>query len=184
MQFDLYKLSNKKAFLLFLILGLILYGNTLPHDYVLDDALVIGDNEITKKGFSGIWDQLCNDQFVGFYGEKKALVSGSRYRPLSMIVFNIQYGFFCENAFIGHLTNVLFYVLNGFLLYLVLSRLFSKYNFKQQWISFPLLASLLWFFHPIHTEVVANIKGLDEMMAFSFELTTLLIFLHYLRYRN
>ncbi|MDH7445155.1 hypothetical protein [Aquimarina sp. 2201CG14-23] len=180
MQLTLYKVSNTKVFFLFLVLGLLLYGNTLSHDFVLDDAIVIGDNEITKKGFSGIWDQLCNDQFVGFYGQKKALVSGGRYRPLSMVVFNIQYGFFGESAFVGHLTNLLFYVLNGFLLYLVLSKLFSKYDFKEQWISFPLLASLLWFFHPIHTEVVANIKGLDEIMAFSFELLTLLLFLRYL----
>ena len=180
MQLKLYKLSNIKVFLLFLIFGLLLYGNTLSHDFVLDDAIVIGDNEITKKGFSGIWDQLCNDQFVGFYGEKKALVSGGRYRPLSMVVFNIQYGFFGENAFIGHLTNLLFYILNGFLLYLALSKLLSKYPYRGLWISFPLLASLFWFFHPIHTEVVANIKGLDEIMAFSFELITLLLFLRYL----
>jgi len=180
MQIDLQNPANSKVFLLFLVLGFLLYGNTLGHEFALDDAIVVTDNEFTKKGFSGIWDQLSNDQFVGFYGQKKDLVSGGRYRPLSMVVFNIQYGLFGKSAFIGHLTNVLFYILNGFLLFLVLNRLLVSYAFKHRWISFSLLASLLWFFHPIHTEVVANIKGLDEIMAFGFDLVVMLFLLKFL----
>jgi tetratricopeptide (TPR) repeat protein len=172
--------SNCNIFFLFLLLGFLLYGNTLGHDFTLDDAIVITDNSFTKKGFSGIWDQLSNDQFVGFYGEKKELVSGGRYRPLSMVVFNIQYALAGESAFVGHLVNLLFYVLNGFLLFLVLQKLLLKFSFNKVLLSFPLLASLLWFFHPIHTEVVANIKGLDEIMAFSFELLCLYFILLFL----
>ena len=146
MQIDFQNLAYPKVFFLFLTLGFLLYGNTLGHEFALDDAIVVTDNDFTKKGFSGIWDQLSNDQFVGFYGQKKELVSGGRYRPLSMVVFNIQYGLFGESAFVGHFTNVLFYILNGFLLFLVLNRLLYSYTFKHQWISFPLLISLLWFF--------------------------------------
>lgn len=179
-------LDLKQLFLLFSVCGFLLYGNTLGHDFALDDALVYTDNEYTKKGFSGIWDQLSNDQFMGFYGEKKDLVSGGRYRPLSMVVFNIQYAINGESPFLGHLTNVLFYILNGVLLYLVLQRLLVHYerNDFLSYLSFPLLISLIWFFHPIHTEVVANIKGLDEMMAFAFELITLLLLLRYLTSKN
>jgi tetratricopeptide (TPR) repeat protein len=39
---------------------------------------------------------------------------------------------------------------------------------------------LFWFFHPIHTEVVANIKGRDEIMAFSLLLLTLIFILRYI----
>ena len=157
-----------------------LYGNTLTHEFALDDAIVINDNSFTKKGFAGIWDQLSNDQFMGFYGEKKELVSGGRYRPLSMVVFNIQYALTGENAKFSHLINVLFYILNGFLLFLLLNRLLPDLKRFYSWLPLSLLVSLLWFFHPIHTEVVANIKGLDEIMAFCFELMSLWFVLNYL----
>lgn len=178
------ELKSSHIFLLFTLLGLLLYGNTLSHDFTLDDAIVITDNSFTKKGFAGIWDQLTNDQFVGFYGEKKELVSGGRYRPLSMVVFNIQYALAGESPFLGHLINVLFYILNGYLLFLLLNRLFQNYKALHEWIPFPLLVSLLWFFHPIHTEVVANIKGLDEIMAFCFEIMTVWFLLNYLDHQK
>lgn len=173
-------ISKQTIYLLFIGLGFLLYGNTLGHEFTLDDALVITENDFTKKGFSGIWDQLSNDQFVGFYGEKRELVAGGRYRPLSMVVYNIQYALTGEGPFLGHLTNLLFYILNGILLFLVLDRILPKLKGQLHYFSFPLLVSLLWFFHPIHTEVVASIKGLDEMMAFAFELTTLWFILNYI----
>ncbi|MBD98337.1 MAG: hypothetical protein CMO34_00705 [Verrucomicrobia bacterium] len=180
------RLSVNQIIWLFIGCGFLLYGNTLGHDFALDDALVYTDNAYTKKGFSGIWEQLSNDQFMGFYGEKKDLVSGGRYRPLSMVMFNMQYALNGESAFLGHLTNVLFYILNGILLYLVLRKLLSTRNITSPipYLDFPLLISMIWFFHPIHTEVVANIKGLDEMMAFTFELITLLLLLDYLKTKS
>jgi len=75
--------------------------------------------------------------------------------------------------------NVLWYIFNGFLLYFALSILFQNQLSKNSQL-LPLLAALLWFFHPIHTEVVANIKVRDEIMAFSLLLITLIFFLKYL----
>lgn len=176
----LQKTSNWQVALLFLLLGFSLYANTLSHDYALDDAIVITENEFTNKGYEGVWDHLTNDVFTGFYGVKKELVSGGRYRPLSPVIFSIQHEWFGNQAWIGHLTNVLFYILNGFLLYLLLKRLLKDYKFKSEWISFPLLVSLLWFFHPIHTEAVANIKGLDEILTFCLLLLSLILILKFI----
>lgn len=173
-------LSKLQIVGLFTVIGFILYGNTLTHEFALDDAIVITENDFTKKGFSGIWDQLTNDQFVGFFGVKKQLVAGGRYRPLSMVIYNIQYALAGENPFLGHLVNILFYILNGILLYKVLDRILPQFNGLLKRISFPLVVSLLWFFHPIHTEVVANIKGLDEILAFTLQLSTLWFVLNYL----
>lgn len=172
-------ISLKNALLIFTVCGFLLYGNTLTHEFALDDAIVITQNDFTKEGFSGIWKQLSNDQFVGFYGQKKELVSGGRYRPLSMVMFNIEYEFFELNPTFYHLMNVLWYIFNGFLLYFALSILFQN-QLSKNYQLLPLLAALLWFFHPIHTEVVANIKGRDEIMAFSLLLITLIFFLKYL----
>ena len=159
-------LKNKQVYLIIILCGILLYGNTINHAYTLDDAIVITDNSFTKKGFSGIWDQLSNDQFMGFYGEKKSLVSGGRYRPLSMVMFNIEYELFGENSNMSHLMNILWYILNGVLLYLVLQKILpDKYN-QKGWPTLALTVTVLWFFHPIHTEVVANIKSRDEIFAF------------------
>ena len=174
------KLSTGKVLGIFAALGFFLYGNTLTHDFALDDAIVITDNTFTKKGLSGIWDQLTNDQFVGFYGEKKELVAGGRYRPLSMVIYNLQYAIAGKSPFLGHLVNVIFYILNGVLLFHILNRILPQFQGYLKGISLPLLVSLLWFFHPIHTEVVANIKGLDEILAFCLQLSTLWFVLQYL----
>src|SRR5690606_20899622 len=65
--------------------GALLYANTLRHDYAVDDAIVIYDNEFTTKGVSGIPSLLKYDTFRGFFKVegKESLVSGGRYRPLT-----------------------------------------------------------------------------------------------------
>jgi len=83
--------QNKKIYLILFIFTFLLYGNTLTHDFALDDAIVITDNDFTKKGIRGIPDILTNDTFTGFFGVKKNLVSGGRYRPLSLVLFAIEY---------------------------------------------------------------------------------------------
>jgi len=179
LKFKIQNIDRRQVLLLFAICGFLLYGNTLGHDFALDDAIVIQDNQFTKEGISGIWQQLSNDQFVGFYGEQKKLVSGGRYRPLSMVLFNIEYELAGARPWLYHLFNVLYYILSGFLLFIVLQKLFGD-SYKHPWISLALLASLIWFFHPIHTEVVANIKGRDEIVAFLLELVSLYALLKFL----
>jgi len=177
LKITLSHIRHQHILLLFVLSGFLLYGNTLGHDFALDDAIVIQDNQFTKKGLRGIWDQLRHDQFVGFYGEKKELVSGGRYRPLSMVMFNIEYALVGESPWLYHLLNIILYILSGYLLYLLLQHLFKGRS--ETWSSLAILAALLWFYHPIHTEAVANIKGRDEIMAFLLELVALKCLLHF-----
>ena len=145
-----------------------MYGNTIFNKYALDDAIVITSNRFTKKGLSGIKDILTTEFFTGFFGKKKNLVSGGRYRPLSVVTFAVEYEFFGKNPHISHFFNIILYILTGYLLFLVLSQIFPvKENFL---LSIPFLATILWFFHPLHTEAVANIKGRDEIMSLLFSL--------------
>jgi tetratricopeptide (TPR) repeat protein len=149
----------------FLALGL--YLNTLTHDFALDDAIVIYDNMFTTEGISGWGGILSHDTFYGFFKEegKDKLVSGGRYRPLSMLVFAMIYEFAGDNPFLFHLINVLFYGLCCLILYLVLSDFLPKIIDRDtsEWVAFG--SALMFTAHPIHTEVVANIKGADEIMA-------------------
>ena len=157
-----------------------LYFNTLNHDYALDDAIVITQNQFTKKGFDGIKEILENDGFTGFFGVKKNLVAGGRYRPLSLITFAIEWQFSPNNPALSHFINILLYALTGILLYIVLCRLLIKYETKHWYFSLPFLTTLLFIAHPIHTEVIANIKGRDEIMTFMGALAALLFTLRYL----
>ena len=161
-------LYNRKLLgLLFFLLGFLLYANTFGHDYTQDDAIVIYDSSFTTQGIQGIDEILKYDAFRGFFKEagKERLVSGGRYRPLSQILFALEYELFGLNPSIGHVINALLYGFSGFVLYSLLLLLFQP-SFKPSfthWVAF--VATLLFVAHPIHTEVVANIKGRDEILA-------------------
>jgi tetratricopeptide (TPR) repeat protein len=147
-------------------LSFLLYANTLGHGYALDDAIVIYDNMFVKEGISGVPGILSKDTFFGFFKEegKAALVAGGRYRPLSLILFAIEVQFFGESPFVGHLFNGLYYGATTVLLYLVLLQLFRPQRGQVKAYFVALAASLLFAVHPIHTEVVANVKGRDEIL--------------------
>lgn len=144
----------------------LLFANTLKHQYCLDDAIVITKNQFTQQGFAGLKDIFTTESFTGFFGKQKELVSGSRYRPLSIATFAIENEFFGENPGISHFINILLYAFTGLLIFLLTGKIAPG----AKWKYFPLVIALLFVFHPIHTEVVANIKGRDEIMALLFSL--------------
>jgi len=160
---------NKGHCIFLFLLATLLYANTLTHDFALDDHIVITGNNFTKQGIEGIGDIMTHDAFVGAYGEALEL-TGGRYRPLSIVMFAVEYELFGLNPFVGHLMNLLLYALTGVLLYLFLTKLLPD---KNSWI--PLIAAALFVVHPIHTEVVANIKSRDEILELLFGIAVLLI---------
>ncbi|MDD4746475.1 MAG: tetratricopeptide repeat protein [Salinivirgaceae bacterium] len=158
-----YKNIDWRLFTLLLVV-FALYVNTLKNQYALDDAIVITENQHVKKGFRGIGDILSNETFQGFFGQQKELVAGGRYRPLTLVMFAIEYQFFGQNPFIGHLINILLYALTVLILWQVLSMLIQ--NPDSNWLTIAWITALLFAIHPIHTEAVANIKGRDEILTF------------------
>ncbi|MCX6304737.1 MAG: hypothetical protein NT040_07205 [Bacteroidetes bacterium] len=166
-------MKRKYLYLFVFLFGTALYINTLPNKYAYDDFSVVAGNRYTTAGLTGIFGHLFNDSFTGFTGQKN-LFRGGRYRPLSLITFSIEYQFFGANPFVSHLVNVILYGLICMLLFKVLAALFQdKLVFKKYrdyFLSLSLMAALLFAAHPIHTEVAANIKGRDELMALLFGL--------------
>lgn len=153
-----------ERFAAFIIIGLsiVLYANTLGHEYAVDDAIVIYENEFTQKGIAGIPDIWKYDSFRGFFKEagKENLVSGGRYRPLSVTTFAIERQLFGPAPWSGHLFNILLYALLGWFLFRWLAQLIPD---KDTW-KMAFLIALLFAAHPVHVEVVANIKGRDEIL--------------------
>jgi protein O-mannosyl-transferase len=169
--------SDKNRNLLRLVLfifSFLLYSNTLNHGYVLDDYSVISENTVTQEGIEAIPNILSHYYRYGHYSEGDGL-----YRPLSVVMFAIEWTISPNNPTIHHFINVLIYAFTSSLLFLLLSKLFQSYS-----ILIPFFITLLFAAHPIHTEVVANIKSRDELMAFFFSLLTLLYFWKYLQAKN
>lgn len=148
--------------------GLLLYAQTVSFEYTQDDAIVIYENMFTTEGISGIPGLFGHDTFYGYFKDesKLRLVSGGRYRPLTPAMFAVEWAIAGPHQpWLSHLMNAVWYgllcwVLFGFLRALLTPRLSSATAVQVAgW------ATLLFALHPIHTEVVANIKGRDEIIA-------------------
>ncbi|MBN4072177.1 tetratricopeptide repeat protein [Flavobacteriales bacterium AH-315-E23] len=170
----------KKDILIIFLIGFGLYANTLKHQYALDDKIVITENEFTKDGFGGIGSIMSTDVFVGFYGTDKNLVAGKRYRPLSLVTFAIEYELFGGDPFVSHLLNVLLYAFTGVLLYIILLKILPDRNDNSVFWTTAFVSTCFYITHPLHTEVVANIKGRDEILTLLGSLGALYYTLKYL----
>lgn len=169
--------------LILIILSIIIYYKTANYGYVLDDAIVIEDNNYTKKGFGGIWDLMTTESMQGYFGEQKNLVQGNRYRPLSLVSFAMEYGIFGEkNPGFSHIINILLYALSCILLMRCFQLLITKENKLFGKLDIGFLTALLFCANPLHVEAVANIKGRDEIMALLFAIASLYFMVKYFMY--
>ena len=146
------------------------YWMGINYEFVLDDQIVITENDFTKAGFEGVVDMFRYDSFYGYFGEQKNLVAGSRYRPLSLAMFAIEYELAGMNTWLYHLVNILLYGFLCLLIFRVLSVMFFREKPVAWYLAVPFIAALIFALHPIHTEAVANIKGRDEILAMLFAL--------------
>ncbi len=139
------------------IVAVALYLGTLGHGYVYDDEIVIQKNIHVQNGINGISDIWTNNYLHGVQGFNDGL-----YRPLSPTMFAIETELFGQDPWIGHFINVLMYGIVCMLVFLFVQKLTRGNDMLA------LVAGLLYAAHPIHTEVVANIKSRDELMAALF----------------
>lgn len=176
-------LSNSRLqYLIIFTVSFLIYSNTLFFNYALDDGLIITDNKVTKKGISGLGEIFTKNAFYGVFGDDaNKYLPGGRYRPLSQAMFAVEYQFFGLSPFIGHFINILIYSLLCLLLLKTLKIIFEKYGHVHWYLSLPFVATLLFACHPLHTEVVANIKGLDELLSLLGSLATLYFSLRYIK---
>lgn len=149
--------------LLVFILALLLYSNTSTHDYAWDDAIVLVENDRVQKGLSNIpelFENIKSTETEHRYG----------YRPIALLSFATDVHFFGMDPKAAHKVNILLY---GILCVIVLFFLNTFFP-GNRWRNF--LIAALFVVHPLHTEVVANIKSRDEILAMIFGLLGLLTY--------
>ncbi len=174
--------QTKLLKILVFAIPLLLYINTLRNDYALDDSIVITENIYVQEGIRGLKDIFSNDSFTGFFKKKKDLVQGGRYRPFSVATFAMEKSVWNNNPAISHLINALIYSLLCLILFHTLHQVFVYLAKEDIAIPVAFISTLIFAAHPVHTEVVANIKGRDELLAVLFGLLSLHLLLKYIRF--
>jgi len=152
--------GNIKVLLFLLALVFILYGNTIPNHYALDDEFVTNNNPVIQKGLKAI-PEIFKTRYVNNDEQNYD------YRPVVKLSFALEYAMFKDNPHVSHFVNVLLYFLLCFLLFVILKLLLNKYH---PWL--PLMIIVLFAAHPVHTEVVASLKNRDEILSMIGALAT------------
>lgn len=125
----------------------VVYGITVTYSfcYCWDDCVLFLDNEnvkgLTWENIKAIWRPGKNPSF----------------QPIRDLSYALDYTLFKEKPFWYHLENVIFYLLNCWLIYLIVWKISKNYM-----ISF--WSSLLFLLHPVHTEAVAWVTARKEVL--------------------
>jgi tetratricopeptide (TPR) repeat protein len=139
-----------------LVVAFLVYAGTLGHGYVLDDPIITSKNAFVQRGIGGWWDIFTHGYLYGFNG-----MNDQSYRPLVLANMALEYQLFGFNAKVSHFFNVALFAVGCWLLYRVCRRALGAY---PVWVALGI--SLLFAVHPIHSEVVANVKSRDEVLSF------------------
>lgn len=168
-------LNPKKVAIILALIAFFVYCNSLANGFVLDDSIVVTKNQFTTKGISGIGDIFSHDTFTGYYADdaEQLKIVGGRYRPLSVAFFAFLFQLFNANSTVFHFWNLILYAFCCGFLYLVLRKIFEAKLGRENAAILAGIAALFYAVHPVHTEVVNNIKSNDEILCMVLSLASL-----------
>jgi Flp pilus assembly protein TadD len=149
--------------LILAVLAFLLYSGTLSHEYAQDDDIYTRKNTYVQQGISSFPKLFSQGSLVGFDGTNVA-----DYRPLVLVTFAIEKSLFGNSPKAGHFINILLYISCSLVLFSLCRKMFRNHPI---YLSF--FITLLFVAHPLHTEVVANIKSRDELLCFLFGVMSL-----------
>jgi tetratricopeptide (TPR) repeat protein len=149
------------AIFLIMILGFIVYANSLRGGFIWDDNQLIRDN-LSIRSRHNLPKLFTGAMYMGSTGE------GIFYRPLQMFTYAMDYSLWGLNVKGYHLTNAVLHILVALTVYWLINILFCDGNLA-------LLVSLLFATHPIHTEAVAYISGRADILAALFIILSIIV---------
>lgn len=166
---NIYRLIKKKNsfYILLFFVVIAIYFKTIFFKFTyLDDSMLLSNREPFLNSFANI---IKSFQEPVFY----LSASGSGYyRPILNVFFILQYKFFTNHFFGYHLFNVLLHFINVILVY----KLFCLLKVKHK----PALISALVFaVHPVLTQAVAWIPGLNDLLFAMFFLASFIYLIYY-----
>ncbi|MEL7534143.1 MAG: tetratricopeptide repeat protein [Bacteroidota bacterium] len=150
------------------LVAALLYAPSSNFDYAFDDDVYTKLNKVTNEGLGRMGDIFGKGSVYGFSDE-----NFGTYRPITLLTFALEKD--PQQAFdpgLSHKVNLFLYGLCAFVLFGTLLQLLPKLPWL---ISF--FICLLFVVHPVHTEVVANVKSREEILALLFGLTSIWLLL-------
>jgi tetratricopeptide (TPR) repeat protein len=146
-------------------LALLVYLNSLPNDFVVDDRPQIVDNAFLRRP-DGLRKIFTTDVWA-FFGQE---VAGSYYRPLMHSAFYAGWRLFHQNATGYRAVNLLLHACISMLLFWWLRRLRATEGVAG-------VAAALFAVHPVHVEAVAWISALPDLLCSLFFLLGFTLYL-------
>jgi pentatricopeptide repeat protein len=152
--------NKRGAFIISCLLVAVCYLNSLPNDFVFDDAPIVSSNPairaISPLQFlkSPYWTR---QQYAGIY------------RPFVLFSLSIDYALWKRWAPGFRLINLVLHAINGFLVFSICESLVGPGIV-------PFVAMVFYVVHPVHTEAVTTIVGRSELFAACFFLAAWLLF--------
>ena len=157
-------MDKKTSILLIVIVGFTLYLNSFFNGFVWDDEeqIVLNTQVHSIANIPSF--------FTGstFNSGGAAKMGGLYYRPLMTTVFSLIYSIFGSGAFFFHFFQVTIHIASTILLFLILSRFLEKEKLS-------LVLSMLFLVHPVNSETVLYIAGLQDVLFFFFGILSLWI---------
>ena len=146
------------------LLGFAVHFPSLQGQLIWDDQYLAHDNPFIKSPVL-ILESFRHYLFLDSFS--------AHYRPVQNISYIFDYLIWNTDPYGFHLSNVLWHVGSGILLYLLLARLFKGFAANGSWrdsiISLAaFFAALLWVIHPVHSAAVDYISGRADSLAFFF----------------
>lgn len=159
-------LNTWRPYFLFFVIVFIIYGQTLFFGLTyLDDNTLILDKQEVLSNFKNLKTIFSTD---AFFSDNRLY-----YRPMLNFSFMVDAQFGSLNYAIYHVSNLLWHLLAGCLIFLLFKRLFCR----------PPLAfflTLVFLVHPVLTQAVAWLPGRNDSIVAVFILLSFLFFLNFI----
>jgi hypothetical protein len=148
-------LTQQKAVIWIIVIGLLVYFNALFNGFVWDDIIYIVNNPGVHS--------------INFFSlvTRSIFNSGGQYRPIPAIYFATLYVLFGAHPFFYHLIQLALHIFNVVVLFFLFRRFFSK--------QISLLLSIVFLIHPIQVESVSFITASGNILFFSFGIVALVL---------
>lgn len=164
---------HRQAVLILVFIVLLTFGNSLSHDFVGDDYVVIVDNSFYASwaNFPKLFSRASITESDDVFNKKEYFHTGSTaYRPVLSASFFVDYGLWQRNPLGYHLHNVLLHTANALLVY------FTVFSILQN-ASLSLWSAVLFAVHPLQTEAVCAIGYRADSLACFFLLAAFLSYI-------
>lgn len=133
------------------------YGNTLFNGFVFDDEYQVLKNPWIRD-FRHL-PTIFSSEVWAFKGDAVS----NYYRPLLHVTYMITYNLFGYSEYGFHAVNVLLHAAVSALVFLLVHTILSRQGVRYATAA-SLAAALIFAVHPIHTEVVAPIMSLTDLL--------------------